>query len=405
MAGGNVGLGLTTKLKGDIISFPVKASTRIYRGTKVALDFESYATICADTGGHKFVGIAEEEANNSSGADAAISIRVRRRGIFKMTPYSGAALAADVGKKAYASTAHAAATDEKVDLAEGVTHGVEIGTIVKSDTSANVWWVDVDTKPSAPTVLADRCRRRVDIIEYFDDFITGGHGNLAPLNSDDPETDGEGFKFGVIDNQNDWLVSSTNLDGGTILVDDGIPGGWLEITTGATEEDNISAQLIGTHFILAVGKPLYFESRLMIEDVSQTSWCVGLSIPNTDLMGSGVIGASDDSLMFYGIESTAINYCSSEDGSDTTADTVINAADATAATFATKSFKVAFQWDGVDALRIFVDGVLIDTLNTTDDDINHDEYMSPCFAIDTTAGGTAEKMWIDYIYCGQIRSI
>ncbi len=88
----------TTYREGLELEFPVKAATRIYGGSMVAVDSTGYAVPAANTAGHKLVGIALEQVNNSSGANGAVSIRVRTAGVFEFgaTSISQANVGADM---------------------------------------------------------------------------------------------------------------------------------------------------------------------------------------------------------------------------------------------------------------------------------------------------------------------
>lgn len=149
MAGGNMGDSLQAKLKGDIISLDVAADTHIYRGGSVMLS-GGYAIPGADTAGCFFAGIAEEEVDNSGGANAAKQIRVRRRGIFRRK-MNGGAVRTDVGQAVAIHTAQSGTVTELVDLVANTTNAVLQGVITKIDTDTNYVWVDI--MPAAWEVL------------------------------------------------------------------------------------------------------------------------------------------------------------------------------------------------------------------------------------------------------------
>lgn len=142
MAGGNKGSAEQAKLRGDIISLPVAASTIIYRGTLVAIDATGGLVQAADTAGLKFVGVSEEKVDNSAGALAALSCRIRRRGIFRMKKNAVNATT-DIGQVICAKTAQTATVDEDVDLSSAVTSNVRIGMCTAIDavigTSHFIW--------------------------------------------------------------------------------------------------------------------------------------------------------------------------------------------------------------------------------------------------------------------------
>jgi hypothetical protein len=88
----------TTYREGLELEFPVKAVTRIYGGSLVAVDSTGYAMPAGNTVGHKLVGIALEQADNRTGANGAVSIRVRTAGVFEFgaTSISQANVGADM---------------------------------------------------------------------------------------------------------------------------------------------------------------------------------------------------------------------------------------------------------------------------------------------------------------------
>jgi hypothetical protein len=60
------------------LSVPVKASTKIFQGALVVVDSTGYALTASAAASLRAIGVAEATADNSSGADAAIQVRVRR---------------------------------------------------------------------------------------------------------------------------------------------------------------------------------------------------------------------------------------------------------------------------------------------------------------------------------------
>jgi len=84
MAGGNKGATLQTRLKGNILSYPVAAATKIYRGAAATLDKSaggaSHDITAADH--NPFIGMSEEYVDNT-GALGVKNVRLRRHGIFR----------------------------------------------------------------------------------------------------------------------------------------------------------------------------------------------------------------------------------------------------------------------------------------------------------------------------------
>jgi hypothetical protein len=107
---------------GKLISFPVAASTAIYKGALVRISAAGYLAPCASESGAVFAGVAFEKVNNSAGAAGALECRVEQYGTYEFA--AAGIVAADLGKKVYA------ADDNLVQLATG-TNLQLVGKIVK----------------------------------------------------------------------------------------------------------------------------------------------------------------------------------------------------------------------------------------------------------------------------------
>lgn len=69
---------------GEIVSVKVLASAIIYKGALVVDKGTGYASAGTYGSGYVFLGVAVEKADNSSGADGAISVRVYKTGVFQI---------------------------------------------------------------------------------------------------------------------------------------------------------------------------------------------------------------------------------------------------------------------------------------------------------------------------------
>lgn len=69
---------------GQLVSYPVAASTTLYAGGLVALNAAGYAVPAADTEGLIVVGVAEKKVNNASGAAGDLSVNVWVDAIFEL---------------------------------------------------------------------------------------------------------------------------------------------------------------------------------------------------------------------------------------------------------------------------------------------------------------------------------
>lgn len=215
----------------------------------------------------------------------------------------------------------------------------------------------------------------------------------------------DGHKFSETADKGDWLKSSTDGSAGAVdvcnVADDG-PGGILQLTCNAANADNENVQLNGESFKLAVGKPLWFETKVALLDVDKCDFFIGLAIADVDILG-GVT----DRVGFQNDHDGNIDALIEQDSTEYAADTTSDILDCAAiANFAAKSVTLTFYWDGVDSINFFVDGVLKKTFtdNATTILIPDDETLSPVFQIKTHTGAAAvQTVWIDYIDMTPVR--
>lgn len=125
---------------GDIRTFPVIGSDIIYKGAMVTVDATGYAEPAADTTGLPFVGIAVEQADNSSGSSGDITVDVYTSGSFKLI---GSSLAqTDLGKLVFV------ADDATVDDG-GSDNFVPVGYL-EEYVSASLGWVRINVGTTLP---------------------------------------------------------------------------------------------------------------------------------------------------------------------------------------------------------------------------------------------------------------
>lgn len=84
------------KRQGNLQAYQVAASTRIYKGALVGVNASGYLVAYTDVSTITFAGVAWEGADNSSGANGAITCRVARDCIIKIAK-SGSITQANVG--------------------------------------------------------------------------------------------------------------------------------------------------------------------------------------------------------------------------------------------------------------------------------------------------------------------
>jgi hypothetical protein len=125
---------LTNYREGVEIDLPVAASTKIYAGSLVMINASGYAVPGADTASCKFGGVALEQADNSTGANGAKNVRVRRTGAFEFAATS--ITQAMLGDSMYL------VDDQTFDDGAGTTNDIKCGTLVKYS-SATKGWIDI----------------------------------------------------------------------------------------------------------------------------------------------------------------------------------------------------------------------------------------------------------------------
>ena len=117
---------------GDEISVPVKAATKIYAGSLVVAD-GGYAKPAVKAQSLVALGRADEFADNSSGADGDIKVRVRR-GVFKWATtavQAGKVTVTEIGKDVHI------ADDQTVDKRDAATS--KAGKCLEIAADGEVW--------------------------------------------------------------------------------------------------------------------------------------------------------------------------------------------------------------------------------------------------------------------------
>jgi len=275
------------------------------------------------------------------------------------------------------STIYPAADGKVSDAAGG---GRRIGVNLEASTDDGGRVPAVINIFSGDSLLHDN-----SVIRWTEDFITGSVE--------------DGHKFSETANYADWLKSSTDgdTDSGDVcqVADDG-PGGILQLTCNDADGDNENIQLNGESFKLAVGKRLYFETKVALLDVDKCDFFIGLAIADVDILG-GVT----DRVGFENLHDGNINALIEQNDTENKEDTTSDIEDCAAITsFATKSVVLGFFWDGVDTVSFSVDGVVKKTMtdNGTTKLVPDDEALSPAFQVKThTGAGAVQTAWVDYI--------
>lgn len=116
------------------IAVQVAAGANIFAGAMVAANSTGFAIPASDTSGIVVMGISEEAADNTSGADGALEIRIRK-GTFELLTAGTVVDQADVGRRVFVSD------DATVEKAAGVVNNIPAGTLDSFDTDTGNPWV------------------------------------------------------------------------------------------------------------------------------------------------------------------------------------------------------------------------------------------------------------------------
>lgn len=108
--------------EGVLVEAYLAASTKVFKGSNVAVDTSGYAVKAADTASFAFAGVAMETVDNTGSAGDKY-VRLWKEGVFSMNCAS--ATQAWVGQDVYA------VDDNLVALAATTTNDVRVGRVVE----------------------------------------------------------------------------------------------------------------------------------------------------------------------------------------------------------------------------------------------------------------------------------
>lgn len=123
----------TFERPGLVVSYKLAAS-KVYKGSNLAVNATGFAVPISHSGtGYKYLGVANETLDNSTGAAGDKSVNVTKSGTFVFKAASGyTPVQADIGKEVYA------VTDWEVQVATaGLTNLYKVGTIVGVESTSS----------------------------------------------------------------------------------------------------------------------------------------------------------------------------------------------------------------------------------------------------------------------------
>jgi len=136
----------TQSREATLKSYPVEAGEKIYKGALVTIDDDGYLMPGQDVANHRCVGVADENVDNTGGADGAKSCRVMSGRAFRFAATS--ITQAMLGDVMYI------VDDQTFDDAAGVTNEVPCGRLIEF-ISTTEGWIFIPTGPLRKAGLTD----------------------------------------------------------------------------------------------------------------------------------------------------------------------------------------------------------------------------------------------------------
>lgn len=156
----------------------------------------------------------------------------------------------------------------------------------------------------------------------------------------------------------DWTVTTVGVTP-TAAITDGAFGRLL-LTTTAADNDGIQLQKVGEAFLPIAGKKMWFKTKFKVSDATQSDFLFGIAVTDTTAIVAAGDGVTDGIFFQKDDASTSVTlYCQK----DTT--TGQTSAASVATIVADTDIELGFEWDGVSAIKYFVDGVHKGTLSLT----------------------------------------
>ncbi|MDX2059926.1 MAG: hypothetical protein SFV24_19105 [Gemmatimonadales bacterium] len=182
-----------------------------------------------------------------------------------------------------------------------------------------------------------------------------------------------------------WTVTETQAGATQALVDG--DGGLLALVNTAVDNDLNSIQKVGESFRFTAGKKLIFACRFKVSDATQSDVVVGLQITDTTPLdvtdGVFFIKADDAATVALLVEKNNVN-------TSTAAGSLAND------TFT----ELAFYYNGVDAVEVFKDSVLVGRSVVTN--LPDDEDLTITLAVQN-GDANARTLTVDYVFVAKER--
>ncbi len=189
-------------------------------------------------------------------------------------------------------------------------------------------------------------------------------------------------------NPADWDITVIEDGSGnaTEVLEDA-DGGRLLITNDDADDDQVFFNKVGESFLFEVGKKLWFDCIFQISEATESDLVFGLQISDTT-----PLDVSDGVFFLKSDGSNSVDLIV-EKGNVPTTTSVATLLDAT-------DIRLSFFYDGVDSIKVFVDGVHETTSVTTN--LPDDEVLTVSFGV-KNGEAAAKTMSVDYVMAAKER--
>ena len=160
-------------------------------------------------------------------------------------------------------------------------------------------------------------------------------------------------------------------------------GGWLRIEAAGNENDGAQMVLKGESFKLTSGDKLYFNTRILMDEVTQSDMLIGLVIGgNTTLLGG-----MTDGIYFRTVDgSAAMTFVTEKDSTETST--------AAATLVAATTYYLSFVCDGASTVDAYVNGTKVASHTTN---LPDDEALTVGIAYLNGAAQASKGLEVDYV--------
>lgn len=187
----------------------------------------------------------------------------------------------------------------------------------------------------------------------------------------------------------DWTITTVEAGAGAAteaLTD--ADGGRLLITNDDADNDSDFFNKVGESFTFETGKKVWFDCLFQVSDATDSDVVIGLQITDTT-----PLDVTDGVFFLKADDAATIDLLVEKNNTATTTSSVATLVDAT-------DIRLSFFFDGVDAIKVFADGVHVATSVTTN--LPDDEVLTVSFGIQNGAAA-AKTMTIDYLMVAKER--